>query len=59
MESFQYKAALAITGAIQGPTQGKLLEELGLETPKKVEKALLYVENYKCWYTQISYRSYS
>ena len=29
-ESFQYKAALAITGAIQGTSQEKLLEELGL-----------------------------
>ena len=30
IESFQYKAALAITGAIQGTSQEKLLEELGL-----------------------------
>ena len=29
-ESFQYKAALAISGAIQGTPQEKLLEELGL-----------------------------
>ena len=34
IESFQYKAALAITGAIQGTSQEKLLEELGLETLK-------------------------
>ena len=33
-ESFQYKAALAITGAIQGTSQEKLLEELNLETLK-------------------------
>ena len=33
-ESFQYKAALAITGAIQGTSQEKLLEELGLEILK-------------------------
>ena len=32
--TFQYKAALAITGAIQGTSQEKLLEELGLETLK-------------------------
>ena len=34
IESFQYKAALAITGAIQGTSQEKLLQELGLETLK-------------------------
>ena len=34
IESFRYKAALAITGAIQGTSQEKLLEELGLETLK-------------------------
>ena len=34
IESFQYKAALAIAGAIQGTSQEKLLEELGLETLK-------------------------
>ena len=34
IESFQYKAALAITGAIQGTSQEKRLEELGLETLK-------------------------
>ena len=34
MESFQYKAALAITGANQGTSQEKLLKELGLETLK-------------------------
>ena len=34
IESFQYKAALAITGAIQGTSQEKHLEELGLETLK-------------------------
>ena len=34
VESFQYKAALAITGANQGTSQEKLFEELGLETLK-------------------------
>ena len=34
IESFQHKAALAITGAIQGTSQEKFLEELGLETLK-------------------------
>ena len=33
-ESFRYKAALAIPGAIQGTSQEKRLEELGLETLK-------------------------
>ena len=31
IESVQYKAALAITGAIQGSSQKKLFQELGLE----------------------------
>ena len=34
IESVQYKAALAITGAIQGTSQENLLDELGLETLK-------------------------
>ena len=34
IESFQHKAALAITGAIQGTSQEKLLEEFDLETLK-------------------------
>ena len=34
IDSFQYKAALAITGAIQGTSQETFLEELGLETLK-------------------------
>ena len=34
MESVQYKAALAITGAIQGTSRGKLYQELGLESLK-------------------------
>ena len=34
IEPFQYKAALAITVAIQGTSQEKLLEELGLEKLK-------------------------
>ena len=32
--NFQYKAALPITGAIEGTSQEKLLEELGLEALK-------------------------
>ena len=32
LESFQYNAALAITGAIKGTSQDKLYKELGLET---------------------------
>ena len=34
LESFQYKAALAITGAIKGSSTEKVYEELGLETLK-------------------------
>ena len=34
IESVQYKAALAITSAIQGTSQENLLDELGLETLK-------------------------
>ena len=34
IESVQYKTSLAITGAIQGTSQEKHLEELGLETLK-------------------------
>ena len=59
IESFQYKVTLSITGAIQGISQEKLLEELGLDTLKSREKALLYVQNYEYWYTQIPYRAYS
>ena len=32
IESVQYKAALAITGAIQGTSRDKINEELGLES---------------------------
>ena len=32
LESIQYKAALAITGAIQGTSRDKLYQELGLES---------------------------
>ena len=32
MESIQYKACLAITGAIQGSSKEKLYNELGLES---------------------------
>ena len=34
LESVQYKAALAITGAIQGSSREKLYHELGLESLK-------------------------
>ena len=34
LESVQYKAALAITGAIQGTSRDKLYQELGLESLK-------------------------
>ena len=34
IESAQYKAALAITGAIQGTSRDKLNQELGLESLK-------------------------
>ena len=34
LESVQYKAALAITGAIQGTSRDKIYEELGLESLK-------------------------
>ena len=34
IESVQYNAALAITGAIQGTSREKLYKELGLETLK-------------------------
>ena len=34
LESVQYKAALAITGAIKGIFRNKIYEELGIESPK-------------------------
>ena len=34
LESAQYKAALAITGAIQGTSRDKIYQELGLESLK-------------------------
>ena len=34
LESIQYKAALAITGAIQGTSRDKIYKELGLESLK-------------------------
>ena len=34
LESIQYKAALAITGAIQGTSRDKIYQELGLESLK-------------------------
>ena len=49
IESFQYKAALAITDAIQGTSQEKRLEELGLETFKSYRRLrrLCYCYMYK------------
>ena len=35
MESVQYNAALAITGAIRGTSREKLYQELGLESLRK------------------------
>ena len=43
IESVQYKAALAITGAIQGTSREKIYQELGLESLKL-----------KRWYRRIS-----
>ena len=34
LESIQYKAALAITGAIQGTSRDRIYAEIGLESPK-------------------------
>ena len=34
LESYQYKAALAITGAMRGTSQTKIYKELGLESLK-------------------------
>ena len=34
IESMQYKAALSITGAIQGTSHDKLIQELGLQSLK-------------------------
>ena len=34
IESIQYNACLAITGAIQGTSRGKTYQELGLEFPQ-------------------------
>ena len=43
LESVQYKAALAITGAIQGTSRDKLYQELGLESLKS-----------RTWYKRLS-----
>ena len=34
LESIQYNAALALTGAIRGSSREKLYQELGLESPQ-------------------------
>ena len=34
LESVQYKAALAIAGAIKGISRNKIYEELGIQSPK-------------------------
>ena len=44
MESVQYKAALAITGAIRGTSREKLFKELGLESLRK-----------RRWYRKLCY----
>ena len=36
LESIQYKAALAITGAIKGPYREKIYQELGLESIQSI-----------------------
>ena len=40
IEQIQYKAAIAITGAIRGTCQTKLYSELGLESLKYLENGL-------------------
>ena len=44
MESIQYNAALAITGAIRGTSREKLYQELGLESLRK-----------RRWYRKLCY----
>ena len=46
IESVQYNAALAITGAIKGTSQMKVYNELGLES--------LRFQDYKTWLARIS-----
>ena len=41
LDSIQYIAALAITGAIRGTSKEKLYDELGLETLEKVTAKML------------------
>ena len=63
IESFKYKAAHAITGEIQGTSEEKLLEKLGLETLKSRRWFRRLCCIYKIinirWYIQIPYWSYS
>ena len=49
-QSFQYKPALGITGAIQGTSQEKQFEELGLETLKSCR----WVRRLYCMYKIIN-----
>ena len=42
LESFQHKALLAITSAIESSFAEKLYQELGLGCPLKVAKVLLF-----------------
>ena len=51
IESVQYNAALAITGAIQGTSREKLYKELGLETLKS-RKWLKKLSYFHWWYIQ-------
>ena len=44
MESIQYNAALAITGAVRGTSREKLYQELGLESLRK-----------RRWYRKLCY----
>ena len=55
LESVQYKAALAITGAIQGTSREKIYKELGLESlrNRRWYKRLLYVQNNERRSTQV------
>ena len=47
LESIQYNAAIAITGAIRGTSSEKLFQELGLESLKSrlVKKIMLILQN--------------
>ena len=46
IESLQYNAALALTGAIRGSSKEKLYQELGFKFKKMIKEALSILENY-------------